>query len=521
MISNKIDFHQTGAFSSLFLDYINNQEALQPFYALSPSLENHVQALKHKAAFYQQNPSLRTTLHKALTTQYQGITNPPTTQIEQLLHDNTFTVTTGHQLNIFTGPMYFIYKIVTTINLAAKLKETYPDYNFVPVYWMATEDHDFAEINHFHLFNKKYTWESEQKGAVGRFKTDGLASIFEEIPEEIPLFKTNYLESTHLSEATRRIVHELFGEQGLLIIDGDDPLLKAQFKSVILDDVFANSSKQLVENQSTELEEKGYKTQVFPREINFFYMEGDVRERIIQEGDRFIVNNTPIQFNKEELSNCIHNYPERFSPNVVLRPLYQEVILPNLSYVGGPGELAYWLQLKLVFDHYKVPFPILMPRNFALLLNKTSHKKFEKLGIQIEDLFLDEYSLKNKFLLEHASEELLLDQEKNYLAEVFTQISQKVIQVDKSLEGFIGAEKNKALKSLENIEKRLKKAEENKQKTEIKQLLSLKEKLFPGGKLQERHDNFLNFYLNEPGVIQIFLNYFHPFEFKMHVLSDL
>ncbi|MEO0333515.1 MAG: bacillithiol biosynthesis BshC, partial [Bacteroidota bacterium] len=271
---------------------------------------------------------------------------------------------------------------------------------------------------------------------------------------------------------------------------------------------------------SAELEKIDYKTQVFPREINLFYLRDGSRQRIVEENGKFQVLNTNYTFSEEEILQELEEYPERFSPNVILRPLYQEVILPNLAYIGGPSELSYWLQLKPIFDHYKIAFPILMPRNFALVINKTNAKKLQKVEIPIEDLFLDTQSLVKKFVEDNAEANISLKEEKAALAQVFEKIKEKARAVDGSLEGFIGSEANGSFKSLSNIEKRLKKAEEQNQETSVKQLEGLKEKLFPGGSLQERKENFLNFYINNPSFIEELLEVLSPFDFQFHILNE-
>ncbi|MCU0443813.1 MAG: bacillithiol biosynthesis cysteine-adding enzyme BshC [Microscillaceae bacterium] len=526
MNTQLIDFEQTNAFSTLFLDYIQGNEKLKPFYGLYPNPQNfRPQIDSKKKSTIGVSSHTRQILQKSLIRQYQNIAHKPSPQIELLTNPSTFTVTTGHQLSLFTGPLYFIFKIITTINLANELKKLYPEYNFVPVYWMASEDHDFAEINHFHLFGKTLTWLTEQKGAVGRFKTEGIAQIFAELNDKLPIFEQAYLQNNNLAEATRYLVNELFGKYGLVCIDGDDRELKSLFAEVMHKELFSNNAKtafELVKQSSQLLENQGFKTQVTPREINFFYLENGLRERIVvdESNQKFAVLNTSLQFTSQELEKIIAESPEKFSPNVILRPLYQEYILPNLAYIGGPGELAYWLQLKGVFDNYRVPFPILMPRNFGMIVNKPNLKKITKLGIEIQDLFLNELALKEKFVQANSQNQVDLTAQTAQITTAFEQISQQANLIDKTLEGFVGAELQKNLKSVENIEKRLKKAEEQKLETEIKQLLGLKEKLFPQGELQERYDNFLNFYLNQPDILAMFLKEYNPFLFKMYIFQE-
>ncbi|MEO1653810.1 MAG: bacillithiol biosynthesis cysteine-adding enzyme BshC, partial [Bacteroidota bacterium] len=329
-----LDLHQTNSFSEIFLDYLSDHEKLRSFYKYRPHLSSFGELIPLKGEAFP--ASHREVLVEALKEQYQGIDSAPLAEIERLAEAKTFTVTTGHQLNLFTGPLYFIYKIITTIKLAQELREAYPDYHFVPLYWMATEDHDFEEINHFYLFNKKIQWESSQKGAVGRFKLDGMAAIFEQLRDRLPQFEAAYLQADDLSQATIQLVNSLFQEENLVILDADRPSLKALFKDVIQDDLFQGSAQQKVIASSEALEKLGYKSQIFPREINFFYLEEQLRSRLIAQEGGFGVQNEDLSFTEAEVKELLDKHPERFSPNVVLRPLYQEVILPNLAHQCRP-----------------------------------------------------------------------------------------------------------------------------------------------------------------------------------------
>jgi bacillithiol synthase len=512
----KIDLSQTRQFSSFFLDYISRKNSLQPFYQHFPEIESFQIQLAQKEFSQAQ----RKDLHAVLTEQYKPIALFPQQQIDSLLQENTFTVTTGHQLNIFGGPLYLIYKLVTVINLAEALKKRFLNYHFVPVYWMATEDHDFAEINHFHLFGKKYEWNTEQKGAVGRMNPAEMQPILETLPEKLALFEKAYLGHQTLAQATRSWVQELFGAQGLLCIDADHPVLKSHLKEVIRKDIFDSITNTLVNQTSEKLENLGYETQVNPRQINFFYLDNNIRERIIKANDRYEVLNTTLSFSADELNQLIEKHPERFSPNVLLRPVYQEIILPNLAYIGGPAEVIYWLQLKALFDTLGIKFPIIMPRNFALVVSKTHQKKLNKLGISPQDLFMEENDLKRKLINQVVDEPVQVQKEQQAVEQAFQSLVEKAILLDKTLEGFIKAEQQKTVKSLENIEKRLKKAEEKNQETSVSQLLNVKAKLFPNGSLQERTDNFLNFYLNDPQFIAGLLQTFDPLDFQFQLLTE-
>ncbi|AUD03048.1 bacillithiol biosynthesis cysteine-adding enzyme BshC [Spirosoma pollinicola] len=502
----------TGQFSSLFLDYITNKDSLKSYYGRFPTIESFKDQLEEKTF----DVAKRQVLVDTLERQYQSLPTKPDFSV--LRQPNTFTVTTGHQLNIFTGPLYIIYKLITTINLARKLKEAYPDYNFVPVYWMATEDHDFAEINHFSLMGKNYAWQTEQRGAVGRMNPQELKTLFSQIPEKLSLFEEAYLKHDTLANSARYYVNELFGAEGLVCLDADDASLKRVFAPVMRDELTNQKSAELVQKRTKELEELGYKTVIAPRDINLFYLDDQLRERIERKEDgTFQVLHTKLKFTESELLTLLDKHPERFSPNVVLRPLYQETILPNLAYIGGPSEVPYWLQLKSVFEQYQTPFPILMPRNFAMYVTSVSSKRISKLGLTPEQLFQDTLALKREFVDTHTRHTLKFDNENKTINKSLDAILHKAQMVDPSLERAVLAETKRFANAVARLEKKMRRAEERNQETGVRQLLAVKNDLFPNGGLQERNENFLTFYLNDQQFLQKMLSAFDPFDYRMQL----
>ena len=517
VLLSKIPFEATHSFSGSFLDYISGKEALKPFYTAPPLLKNFGKQLE-KRHF---PPAHRPVLSEALHKQYRGLETSEQTKsnIDLLKDTKTFTITTGHQLNIFTGPLYVIYKIVTVINACKRLKQAYPDYHFVPVYWMASEDHDFEEISHFRFNGKIFQWKTEQTGAVGRFDPKELQPFFDEIMDMPEFFQKAYLQHNTLAEAVRYYVNALFGAEGLVVMDADDSALKSLLKPVIEDDLFKGNANRLVKATSEKLEAAGYKPQVFPREINFFYLKDHLRLRLVPEGDCYRVLDTDITFTKEALKTELSQHPERFSPNVVLRPLYQEIILPNLAYVGGPSELLYWLQLKAVFNHFNTAFPLLMPRNFAGVLTPNIQTKLKKEGLRFEEIFEEEQSLIRRKVAEKSQNNLTLDKERQQINATFDQILKQAIPIDASLEQLVAAERKRAQNSLSKVERKLFKEEKRNQETLVNRIYAIKKALFPGGSPQERKDNFLNFYIPDPNFIQSCLAHFDAFDYRFHLMK--
>ena len=497
-----IPFKETPYFSCLICDYLDQNDNLNSFYGNFPSLDSFKKQITQKTLLY--NEQSRNVLFKNFENQYKDlkISSKTHANIDSLRENATFTITTGHQLNIFTGPLYFLYKIVSTINLCKQLKIEYPDNNFVPIYWMATEDHDFDEINFFNFHGKKFVWDKQASGAVGRLNTEGLDEVFQVFSSELEhsekadvirdLFKKAYLEHDNLASATRYLVNELFGDYGLVILDADAPELKQLFIPQLKNEIFNNSAFQEVSKTNAQLE--AYKIQVNPREINLFYLKENLRERIEFKNDKFTVLNTDLVFTKDEMEQELEMYPERFSPNVIMRPLYQEVILPNLCYIGGGGELAYWLQLKSFFESQKLPFPILLLRNSVLLVTEKQDKKLKKLGVSYKDIFLKRDRFINKKVREISNIDIDFSPQKEHLKEQFENLYKLAEQTDKSFIGAVKAQEVKQLKGLNNLEKRLLKAQKRKLSDEVSRMVEIQNELFPNESLQERVNNFSEFY---------------------------
>lgn len=539
MFVNKIAFQKTGYFSKLICDYLNKNEKLNSLYGQFPSIENfNIQIEEKKAQFSTQK---RNVLYESLTNQYSNYKISQKTQenISLLKNEHTFTVTTGHQLNLFTGPLYFLYKIISTINLCENLKQSYPTYNFVPIYWMATEDHDFVEINHFTFKGKKIVWNktealNNENGATGHFSTTGLEKVFEIFKSDLGLgdhakrlanlFENAYLKHNNLAEATRFIANELFGIYGLVVVDADDAQLKQEFVPIMEQEFTDNVAFTEVNKANEILEAEGYKVQVNPREINLFYLQKGSRERIEQvENGAFKVLNTEIYWqNLEALKAELYKQPERFSPNVLLRPIYQETILPNLCYIGGGGELAYWLQLKSMFAKFGIVFPMLQLRNSALLISKKEQKKLENLQISHQQLFKKQFELINTKVRQISNIPIDFSEQKKFLENQFSELYKIAELTDKSFENAIDAQKNKQLKGLDHLEKRLLKAQRLKLKDEVSRITDLQNQLFPQQSLQERKSNFSEFYLEYGnGLIEQLKENLDPLqnEFFVMVLS--
>lgn len=499
--TKSLPYQQTGYFSRVIADYLNGNEFLRNFYDHPVSVEGIGAAMQDREKF----PTDRILLEQTLREQYTGMSIPDAVDknLSNLVSANTFTITTAHQPAIFTGNLYFIYKILHVIKMASFLKTVYPQKNFVPVFYMGSEDADLEELGHIYLDKEKLSWDTRQTGAVGRMKTDGLDKIIERIegefsvdpfgPELIALLRECYLNAENIQQATFKLLHVLFGIYGLIILIPDNRIFKSVMRGVFRDDL-TNHIPFRVTGENVRLLSEQYPVQANPREINLFYLIDDIRERIDWKDGRFFVHNSKISFSPEFMEKELANFPERFSPNVILRGLYQCTLLPDIAFVGGGGETAYWLELMPLFHHYRVPFPVLVLRNSFLLIKKNMRQKIEKNGLRSETVFKPAEELMEEYVRNHSDRQLSLEKQIRELRDVYISVKNISGEVDQTLEQHVEKLGAQALQKLEELEKKIIRAEKKNHEEVRRRIYEMREIMFPMGNLQERIDNFIPWY---------------------------
>lgn len=485
-------------------DYLQKSASLTPFYENYADLDGYGETINNRR-FSEEN---RKVLHKILTAQYGALLDGSDgvavkQNVDALLNDTTFTVTTGQQIHIYLGPLYVTYKILTTIARCCWLEENFKGRKFVPVFWMATEDHDFEEISHLNLYNREFRWPQTEgfTGAVGRLSPDTINNLEADVAalvqndegakKLLAMFTDAYAKYPTLADATRAVVHQLFGHTGLVVIDADDKELKKQFIPYIKDDIFKGQNVGVVSKTSEQLGQN-YKTQIHPRDINFFYLTDTSRNRIVKESNTFKVLDTNVEFDETALMNEIDNNPEKFSPNVIMRPLYQEVILPNLAYVGGPAEVNYWFQLKEMFGVNGIQFPILELRKSLIVLNEKTVDKITSIGFEPGDFLTDEKELEAAFLAKNTVESLDLSAHYKTIAAELETIKSASLAVDANLKPFIEGEFKRITETFEKLDNKLEKVSKRSVEGQLKVIETVKSKFFKPGALSERVDTILS-----------------------------
>nr|MBS0037796.1 bacillithiol biosynthesis cysteine-adding enzyme BshC [Saprospiraceae bacterium] len=527
----KIPYDENLHFSKKDLSYIQLDEGLKPFYKYPPDLDSVEKVISDKTREYSRER--REVLVSDLRKQYLDMPKDSAAeeQLDLLEQDRTFTVCTAHQPCLLTGPLYVIYKICSTLRLAGELKQKYPNFNFVPVFISGGEDHDLEEINHFYLYGKKIEWDTSQEGSVGRMSLEGIDEIIGQVKEfagnsnyaaeAVDLLLAAKSGTNNYGAFFRRLISLIFKESGLLILNMDRFHLKKSASEIFREDLVDQTSKKLVTQTQEELQDLGFSMQAYARKINLFYFHEGQRLRIEKINDQYQLVDTSIVFSESELLNILEKHPDRFSPNVVLRPLYQEYILPNLAYVGGGGELAYWIERNSQFEHFGINFPMLIRRNSVFWIDHIGTKNLKQLELNGPEIFKGLDHVINDYVLEEAEEEISLSEEKNELNDLFERIEKKAAKLDQSILKTIRAEEVKHLKSIDHLEHKLLKAKKQQLEIKINKIKKVHEKLFPMNKPQERVDNFLMYYFRMgPEWISLLTNSLNPMDKEVLVFQE-
>ncbi len=508
--STQIPYSETGLFSPLVRDYIQSKTSALNYTPYAPTYQGVEAAIAARANFKTDRQVLVNVLQKQYdvlatkaTIANQSSTNTihPAVKanIDLLAKDNTYVVTTAHQPNIFTGPLYFFYKIIHAIQLAADLKVKYPANNFVPVYYMGSEDADIDEVGSFVLGGTKHQWVTKQTGAIGRMKVDdALVALMQNMEgywsvkgagkTALEVLKQAYQKGNTINEATLALVDAYFGQYGLLVLQPDDAALKSLFIPVMEKELKEQFSHKAIQPTLKSLASE-YHVQSEGRSLNLFYLKDQLRARIEKQGDDYIIVDTDLRFSQEEIIQELHAFPERFSPNVILRGVYQELILPGVVFIGGGGELAYWMELKNVFDESGVHYPVIQLRNSFAIIREKQMAQWLSLGLTLSDFFKPILDLEVLFVKKHANDSLSLTKQLKHLQDLYTSIKEDVIKVDPTLGDHAMNLAHQSEKKILELEKKMIRAERRKEAVNIERIHAIKQSLFPMNSLQERVEN--------------------------------
>ncbi len=534
-------FPNYGGITQLFIDYVYNFKNVQRYYAHD---FNNFDDLPVLIETVLKNYKNRNAVVETLKKQNLPRGNSSVERnLELLSKDNTLAVVTGQQVGLFSGPIYTIYKIITTIKLSYFLSDRFPDFNFVPLFYLESEDHDFLESNNVKIFNSKNELvkiefnpdlKKENYGPVGEIKFDDkidetLKTLEDELQETefkneiLKLVRSAYSKGSNFSQAFVKFVGELFKDFGLIFLNPNDVELKKLLVPIFEKEINEYPRLSgLIVDVSAELEER-YHAQIKPRPLNLFlfYKGGRFPIEPSDEEGIFRLKGARFKFSKGELKNILETSPHFLSPNVVLRPICQDALLPTVCYVAGPSEVAYFAQLKPAYVYFNIPMPVIFPRISATLVEPKVKRIFEKYGIDIKEVFTDFGAVAKKILL--SSSDLDIDGffsvAKARVESILDEIKEFVIKVDPTLGGAVDNSGDKILYHINNIYEKTISAHQRRNEVISQQIEKLKINLLPDDELQERIVN-ITYFLNKYGLglIDKLFDELEAFEFNHQVV---
>ncbi len=504
------------------------------FNPLANSSEMVLEQLRKKAIARSQTFSTeqRIRLIDALRRQYNaaGLKIPDAT-CTLLESPRTMVVTTAHQPNWLGGPAYWLHKLLSTMALAEKLTKILPEFQWIPLYWMGSEDHDLAELGHCVVDGNRIEWEGEKGNyAFGRlmvppsmtgFKLESLENALYS-REALSLLQKSYAQGFTVAQATRRLAHALLGDGGwleqggreegsnLVILDGDDAELKEAFAPVFRDQIQSPGLAASIVGQSRQKmqDNSGIEVDLHVRDWPFFVLEGNQRSK--PEG----------RFSTEDLMEMPASM---LSPGVALRPLFQEFTLPNVAWVGGGAEQLYWAALKPLFAHYEIPFPLTLLRPSLDWLTPEVSQQWSALGWEWIDLGKSAEDLESKFwfsiyqkypsVASFWKEKEFVSWAENKVDTAIAPLCSLVLEVDSGLKGAVAASRHKMIQELERLEQLYRKALRRKFKNEYEEVLKVIQYLTPLGNPMERVEGMWSALAHGgPGILKIYMASLNPLD---------
>jgi bacillithiol biosynthesis cysteine-adding enzyme BshC len=513
----QINFGDIPGQYNLFLDYLYEFENVKKFY--KHDFRNKDEYLKLFKSISETTREFRGDIPKIIHSQYEGFTPSQKTKlnIDSLKEKNTLAVVTGQQLGILGGPLYTFYKIITAIKLSEHLKERYDAYNFVPIFWLEGDDHDFEEVRSIGILNdvneltkifyNDEDLDDETRSSVGYLNIkDSISSFFDNLdknlrdtefkPEFLKKLKDIYSNGKSFKQSFKELILWFFDKYGLIIFDPQDVIIKNLLKPVFKKEIndFRLHTEKLVQVSAT-LEEL-YHAQVKVRPVSLFYSTEDGRFLIEPVENEFRLRRKRKKFTQEEIIDEINNRPENFSPNVLLRPICQDYLLPTAFYIGGPGEISYFAQITPLYDFYKINQPIIYPRASATIYEKNLENLFEKHNLQFEDVFSNSDELKTRVInsISKYSVDDIFGESNNQIEHVLDRLKEKLFEFDKTIADSTGKYRQKILNYLDELKGKAIEAQKKRHEITLRQIDKLTNSLFPNNTLQERELNFVYFY---------------------------
>lgn len=504
-------------FPKLFKNYINQDPALLSFYDTNPfappEVENKISNYTYKGDRKVLGAFLRE--YNAQFGRFPGVEE----SIAKLEKENALTLVTGQQLTLFGGPMFTIYKILTTIKKAQEFEEKH-NRPVVPVFWLADEDHDYEEAAQLNLqvsdeiknyFYEK-EWEAEARVYDIPFK-DGIESLIEEVrksqpetdftSELWPFLKEGYRKGETFGMAFGKLILNLFSTHGVILCGTNSQKAKELTREIFTESVLnKNALFDTLNDQTAALEKEGYSGQVQVNRSNLFIIdEKGNRNKLTTENEIWLDESNGVQYTDEELISEINRAPEKFSPNVFLRPLLQSKLLPDAAYIAGPGEVAYYAQLKPLYASFNLQMPIIIPRMSATIMESSVERQFKKLPFELEDYSQRIEDMEHQYIKRSDAPDIehIFAMWTRNIEEASAESIQKIQEIDSTLQGTAEKAKSHFLNDLNKVKGKVYRAVKKQEEIQISRISKVQNRLFPNRNLQEREIAFI-YFMNKYGI---------------------
>lgn len=512
-----VNFRDIPNHQNLFLDYLYDFQKVRKFY--TKNFRDNTSFVDTFTELKKRNPEQRNCITNILLEQYSGRTISGATKnnIELLRSETTFAIVTGQQLGILGGPLYTFYKIITAIKLAKDLSEKYSGYNFVPVFWLEGDDHDFEEVSYINLidnnnelvklsYNDGIT-EEMNRGSVGSIQfNNNIEKFFNELNLIIrdndykqPLVETYssfYKPGKTFKQAFQELILHFFDEYGLITFDPSDVEVKKLLRPVFANEIenFRTHTNDVV-RVSAELEETTYHAQVKVRPINLFFSDNDGRYLLEPVDEEFRLKGKRKRFTKENLLSINEQEPQRFSANVLLRPICQDFLFPTLCYIGGPGEISYFAQVIPLYKYFNITQPIVYPRSSITIVENNVIKILNKYGFSYSDCFVDKDEMLNRILKSSSDMDLEAEFQKalQEINNTIDNLREKLFALDKTLNDVALNSRERIMSYIDQLKAKAVDAQKKKHETTVRQLMKAHTLIYPAENLQERELNYIYF----------------------------
>ncbi len=539
MVSYSYNFFELPGFSKLFIDFINKEPFFGSRFPSNSELFGNGSFLEKQNNFKRDRQGFISVINDSMNC--VSISGKQAANIKTLANENAFAVVTGQQVGFFGGPLYTVLKTCTTIELSEKLNSYYKNKSgFVPVFWLEDNDHDNLEASQAAIFDKEYKIEhlfcmegvsKADRTCVSERQFDKtVKTALEKIEEILPETKYKndlilklrkiYKPGESWGDAFITLFNSWFGSKGLLFIKASEVRKKGLCKEPVMRELQTiGKSEEIIDRANTLLEQSGYHIQAKSFGVNLFFHDKNERYRINkvspdssaslkiakrQDDTQFDCNGKI--FSYDELIKLAEKEPRLFSPNVLLRPVFQDYILPTAAYIGGPSEIGYTAQIKELYEYFSVPMPAFLPRHSASIINSHSARFLDKQKLEplyFTKKFEEIESELNNILFDKNIEKLFM-KTRSQITKNYEEIKNESAKIDPTLIRTGAAACHKSLEHLDSLEKKIQTAQKRVHEMIYAQYRQVSNFFYPEGTMQERMFSAINF-MNLTGEEQ-FLN---------------